>query len=104
MKTIVHVLFLIALSAISCSDNAIAPNFTRNRPGDYKYTPYNLYYRVEYTWSITRVGDKVVNLNSEMSYTAPPGSPLIFRDTIENIVLVEPDQLKFSYANVGADK
>jgi hypothetical protein len=106
MKTIVHVLFLIviALSSVSCSDNSIDPNFAKNLPGVYKYTQYNLSYRVEYTWVISRVSDKVVNLHSEMSYSAPPGHPITFRDTIENIVLAEPDHLKFTYANAGVDK
>jgi hypothetical protein len=109
MNKIGYVFLLVTsvLPMASCSDNEnvqIDQNFAKNLPGVYKYTLYNSYYKVDYIWRIARMDNKLVNLVSEISYTIYSGNPETHRDTIENIVLGEADQLKFTYENTGFPK
>nr|WP_295927838.1 hypothetical protein [uncultured Dyadobacter sp.] len=98
-------LFLVFLVLLaSCSDKeSVRPdqNFTKNLPGVYKYTQYNSYYQVDYSWTITRIDDKAVRLSSEIAYTIYSGTAETYRDTIDNIAVSEPDQFRFNYESTG---
>ena len=92
---------------LSCSGDpaiVIDENYTKDLAGNYKYTQKNLSYQVEYDWTITRINNKSIKIISEMSYTIYSGDPEIYRDTIDNVVLSEPDKFKFSHLSTGKYK